>query len=234
MSHTPYTLAEWRPRAGAENDFIAAWEELAGTFSTLEAPPLWGTLLRSESDPGLFYSFGPWRAAEDIAAMRANPAAQSALAAVRALCEIAAPGGYREVAHVKVPQTIDAVYPYLHVRGGPAAIEFYRRVFGATEVARITSDDGRVAHAELHLGAALIMLADEHPEFGIASPQSFGGSGTTLHMHVRDVDAMTERARQAGATILREPADQPHGERQSRLRDPFGHEWLLGQESAAR
>jgi PhnB protein len=166
--------------------------------------------------------------------MRANPLAQSALAAVRGLCDVATPGGYREVRHVSVPQAIDAVYPYLHVRGAAAAIEFYIRVFGAREAARITSDDGRIAHAELRFGDALVMLADEHPEFGIASPQSVGGSGVTLHLHVRDLDALTQRAREAGATILREPADQPHGERQSRLRDPFGHEWLLGQEIVAR
>jgi PhnB protein len=125
------------------------------------------------------------------------------------------------------------VYPYLCVHDAAAALEFYARVFGATEVMRLTDQRGRVAHAELRLGPALLMLVDEHPEYGIRGPLSFGGTGTTIHLHVDDVDALTARARAAGATVLREPTDYGHAERQSRLRDPFGHEWLLGQEIEA-
>jgi uncharacterized glyoxalase superfamily protein PhnB len=125
------------------------------------------------------------------------------------------------------------VYPYLCVRDAAAAIEFYTAVFGAEELLRLTSPDGRIAHAELKLGPVVVMLVDEHPEYGIRSPLAFGGTGTTLHLHVNDVDALTARARDAGAVVLREPADHRHGERQSRLRDPFGHEWLLGHELEA-
>jgi PhnB protein len=119
------------------------------------------------------------------------------------------------------------VYPYLIVRDGARAIEFYREVFGAVELARIADGD-RVGHAELRLGPAVLMLADEYPELGIVGPQTVGGTGTRIHLHVDDVDTLTARAAVAGATILRGPADEGHGERQSRLRDPFGHEWLLG------
>ena len=122
------------------------------------------------------------------------------------------------------------VYPYLCVRDAAAALEFYTRVFGAEELLRLTDQSGRVAHAELKMGPAVVMLVDEHPEYGIHSPQAFGGTGTTIHLHVDNVDTLTARAREAGATVLREPADYGHGERQSRLRDPFGHEWLLGHE----
>src|SRR5690606_39864678 len=73
-----------------------------------------------------------------------------------------------------------------------------------------------------------LMLADEHPEHGILSPLAHGGTGMRMHLHVDDVDALARRAWDAGATILMAPADQAHGERQCRLRDPFGHEWLLG------
>jgi len=132
-------------------------------------------------------------------------------------------------AATSVPSIRD-VYPYLCVRSAAAALEFYTRVFGAEEVLRLTDSSGRIAHAELKFGPALLMLVDEHPEYGIRSPLAFGGTGTTIHLHVDDVDALTARARDAGATVLREPADQGHGERQSRVRDPFGHEWLLGQE----
>jgi PhnB protein len=124
--------------------------------------------------------------------------------------------------------SVHEVYPYLCVRGAAAAIDFYTRVFGARETQRLTEPGGRVAHAELTLGPTTLMVADEHPEYGIRSPLAFGGTGLTLHLHVDDVDAIAERAAAAGATVLREPADQEHGERQCRLRDPFGHEWLLG------
>jgi uncharacterized glyoxalase superfamily protein PhnB len=124
--------------------------------------------------------------------------------------------------------SVREVYPYLCVRGAAAAIEFYSRVFGAQEIARLAEPDGRIAHAELKLGSTTMMLADEHPEAGIQSPLAFGGTGTTLHLHVENVDTLAYRATEAGATLLRAPADQDHGERQCRLRDPFGHEWLLG------
>lgn len=125
---------------------------------------------------------------------------------------------------------IHEVFPYLIVRGGAAAIEFYVRVFGAEETFKLAEPSGRVAHAELRFGPATLMVADEYPEAGILSPQAFGGSGLRIHLHVDDVDALAERAVAAGATMVMAPADQAHGERQCRLRDPFGHEWLLGHE----
>lgn len=125
---------------------------------------------------------------------------------------------------------ITEVFPYLCVRGGTAAIEFYSKVFGAQETLRIPGPDGRVAHAQLKFGPTTIMLADEHPDHGILSPLAYGGIGTRIHLHVANVDALAKGAVEAGATILMPPTDQPHGERQCRLRDPFGHEWLLGHE----
>ncbi|HEX6104959.1 MAG TPA: VOC family protein [Gemmatimonadales bacterium] len=127
--------------------------------------------------------------------------------------------------------TIREVYPYLIARGAAAAIDFYRTVFGAEEIVRMPDPDGiRIGHAELRLGPVIIMLADEYPELGILSPLAFGGTGSTIHLHVDDVDALAERAVAAGATMVRPPTDSSHGERQCRIRDPFGHEWLLGHE----
>lgn len=122
---------------------------------------------------------------------------------------------------------INEVYPYLHVGDGAAAIEFYGRVFGAQELMRLAYPDGRIARAELKLGPVTLMLADEHPP-GILSPLAFGGTGSSIHLHVDDVDTLARRATAAGATMVMEPTDQSHGERQCRIRDPFGHEWLLG------
>jgi PhnB protein len=128
-----------------------------------------------------------------------------------------------------IPEGYPPVTPYLIVDGAAAAIDFYVRVFGARERFRWADpESGRIGHAELELGPVVLMLSDEHPELGILSPLAYGGTGTTLHLHVGDVDALTHRAAAAGATVLRPPADQGHGERQSRIRDPFGHEWLLG------
>lgn len=123
---------------------------------------------------------------------------------------------------------IHEVFIYLCVRGGDAAIRFYTRVFGARETMRLQGPDGRVGHAELRLGPVTLMLADEHPEVGVLSPLAFGGTGSRVHLHVDDVDFLARRAVEAGAAVVYGPADQPHGERQCRLRDPFGHEWLLG------
>lgn len=123
---------------------------------------------------------------------------------------------------------INEVFPYLHVRGGAAAIDFYTRVFGAKVLLRLAYSDGRIAHAELKLGPITVMLADEHPDYGVLSPLAFGGTGSSIHLHVDDVDKLARRAVEAGATMVREPSDEDHGERQCRIRDPFGHEWLLG------
>lgn len=125
---------------------------------------------------------------------------------------------------------IHEVFVYLHVRNAAAALRFYTDVFDARETLRIDMPDGRIGHAEIRIGPMLIMLADEFPERGVQSPLAFGGTGITLHLHVDDVDALARRAWDEGAMILREPTDEEHGERQCRLRDPFGHEWLLGQQ----
>lgn len=120
------------------------------------------------------------------------------------------------------------LFVYLIVRDAPAAIRFYAEVFGAREGLLLAEPDGRVAHAELRMGPALVMLADERPEDGLLSPLAHGGTGVTVHLHVDDVDAMAARAVARGAVLVRPPRDEPHGERQCRLRDPFGHAWLLG------
>jgi uncharacterized glyoxalase superfamily protein PhnB len=124
--------------------------------------------------------------------------------------------------------TIHEVFIYLCVHDGAGAIDFYTRVFGARETFRMAEPGGRVAHAELQLGPVMLMLADEHPEVGFRSPLSYGGTGTIIHLHVDDVDVLAEQAVAAGATLLNGPRDEAHGERQCRVRDPFGHEWLLG------
>jgi uncharacterized glyoxalase superfamily protein PhnB len=126
--------------------------------------------------------------------------------------------------------SIHEVFPYLRLRNAPTAIEFYKAAFGATEKFRLTEPSGRIGHAELVFGTATVMISDEYPEYGIVGPQSIGGTGSSIHLHVDDADAMIDRAVRAGATLVRAPKDQFYGERSGTVRDPFGHEWLVGHE----
>ena len=102
MSEQAYTLAMYRVKAGMEDDFVSAWNELADTFSSLPEPPLWGTLIRHREDRTLFYSFGPWRSPEHVRAMRESPAAGETFGRLRALCVEMTPGDYEVVTHVDV------------------------------------------------------------------------------------------------------------------------------------
>lgn len=105
MENGVYTHASWRIRSGRQEDFVAAWEELGQIFSELPDPPIGpGTLIRSVSDPLQFYSFGAWRSADAVVAMRRNPRAQRAIDAARSLCTAATPGVYEVVSRVASPQ----------------------------------------------------------------------------------------------------------------------------------
>jgi uncharacterized glyoxalase superfamily protein PhnB len=121
------------------------------------------------------------------------------------------------------------MFPYLIVRDAPAAIEFYKCIFAAEETMRLAEPSGRIGHAQLKMGDAQIMLSDEYPERGVLSPLAYGGAGSFLHLHVENVDEMTQRAAEAGAKILAEPTTQFYGERSYKIQDPFGHVWMLGQ-----
>ncbi|CAN5442711.1 VOC family protein [soil metagenome] len=119
--------------------------------------------------------------------------------------------------------------PYLAVAGAAAALDWYRDVLGAIETTRFVGDDGRVGHAEITIGGARLMLADEYPEIDVVGPLARGGTSVTLHLEVADVDYTYERAAGAGATALRAPSDQGHGNRNAQITDPFGHRWMLSQ-----
>ncbi len=129
-----------------------------------------------------------------------------------------------------VPAPAFAMYsatPYLAVRDAEAAIAFYGRAFGAEESSeRYTGEDGRIGHAELSVGPVTFYLADEHPEFGVVGPQTLSGRSSSIVLGVADVDASFRRAVQAGATVDREPEDEPYG-RIAWIIDPFGHRWAM-------
>jgi len=126
-----------------------------------------------------------------------------------------------------IPEGYHSVTPYLVIKGAADAIEFYKRAFGATELMRMPSPDGRIGHAEITIGDSHIMLADEFPEMGHRSPQSIGGTGVSLMVYLENVDEVFKRALAAGAEQLQPIKDQFYGDRSGTLRDPFGHEWTL-------
>jgi PhnB protein len=123
---------------------------------------------------------------------------------------------------------IQEAYPYLLVHNTAEAIAFYRAAFDAEELFRLTEPSGRIGHAEIKLGPATLMLADEYSEQGIRGPRSLGGTSVVMHLHVTDVNSAFERALRAGATVVKPLQDQFYRERSGTVRDPFGHEWLLG------
>ena len=126
-----------------------------------------------------------------------------------------------------IPDGFHGAIPYLCCRNASSALEFYKKAFGATETMRMADPSGRIGHAEIKIGDALIMLADEHPEIDVRSPQALGGSPVGIHIYVEDVDATASRAVAAGATLQRPPTDQFYGDRSATLEDPFGHRWFF-------
>lgn len=120
-----------------------------------------------------------------------------------------------------------ALTPYLIVKDAAAALAFYERAFGARELFRLTGPDGRVGHAELQIADSILMLADEHPDFGAFSPASVGGSPVSLHLYVGDVDTVMARAESLGGTVLRRAKDEFYGDRAGMIADPAGHRWHL-------
>ena len=132
------------------------------------------------------------------------------------------------MAQVKpIPDGYPTVTPYLCVDGAAAAIAFYGEVFGATERMRMAAPDGKIGHAELQIGDAVLMLSDEYPDMGLRGPQALGGTPVTVSVYVEDVDAVFARAVQAGAKALRPVEDQFYGDRSGQFVDPFGHRWSV-------
>ena len=124
-----------------------------------------------------------------------------------------------------IPEGYEGATPYLIIKGAARALEFYKNAFGASEVIRMPGPGGTVGHAEIKIGQAIIMLADEFPDMNCKGPQSFGGSPVSIMVYVKDVDTFVDRAVSAGAKVRRPVATQFYGDRSGSLEDPFGHQW---------
>jgi PhnB protein len=126
-----------------------------------------------------------------------------------------------------IPEGYTSITPYLTVDDGKGAIEFYKRAFGATERGMMAAPDGRIAHAELQIGDAVLMLSDKFPQFACDAPKELGGTTVAIFLFVEDVDAVVRAAADAGAEITMEPEDQFWGDRLGQVVDPFGHVWQI-------
>ena len=126
-----------------------------------------------------------------------------------------------------IPDGYHTVTPYLAVEDAAAAIDYYKKVFGAKERVRMDTPEGKIGHAELEIGDSLVMLADAVPQFSTRAPTEVGATTASIFLYVEDVDTVVKGAVDAGATVLMEVADQFWGDRFGTVQDPFGHQWSV-------
>ncbi len=126
-----------------------------------------------------------------------------------------------------IPENYHSVTPYLIVNDAARAIDFYKQVFGASELFRFPRPDGRIAHAEIRIGDSIVMLADENPQAGAQSPQTLGGTSMGLMIYLPDVDQVFQRALTAGAKEEQPVENKIYGDRSGAVVDPFGHVWTM-------
>lgn len=125
-----------------------------------------------------------------------------------------------------IPEGFTALTPMLAVRNANDAIDWYKKVFQATESNRLTDPNGTIAHAELKIGDSIFMLAEEHPDYN-KSPNTLKGTSVILNLYLPDVDSVEKLAIESGATSIFPVADQFYGARAGRIQDPFGHMWII-------
>ena len=126
-----------------------------------------------------------------------------------------------------IPAGYAGVTPYLIVRDATRALDFYKKAFGAVELMRFPTPEGKIGHAEIKIGQGVVMLADETPAMGHKGPQTLGGTPVSLLFYVADVDAQFAKALAAGGTVVNPLKDQFYGDRSATVTDPFGHIWTI-------
>lgn len=124
-----------------------------------------------------------------------------------------------------IPAGYNVVTPYLAIQGAAAAIEFYKKVFGAKELMRMPGPQGKLGHVEIKVGDSKVMLADESPAMNFLGPQAHNGTPVHIHLYVKNVDATVAKAVELGAKMVREVQDMFYGDRTGSIEDPFGHFW---------
>ncbi|MDO9005320.1 MAG: VOC family protein [Aquabacterium sp.] len=126
-----------------------------------------------------------------------------------------------------IPDGMHSLTPHLVCAGAAEAIEFYKKAFNATEMARLPGPDGKLMHAAVRIGDSVLMLVDEFPQWGTLGPLALKGSPVVLHLYVEDVDAQVKQAVAAGAKLTMPVTDMFWGDRYGQVEDPFGHKWSV-------
>jgi PhnB protein len=126
-----------------------------------------------------------------------------------------------------IPEGYSTISPYLAVDDAAEAIAYYKKAFGAEETVRMDAPDGRIGHAELKIGDSHVMLSDPFPDASTTPPKELAGTSASIFMYVDDVDAVVQKAVDAGATVTMEVDDQFWGDRFGSITDPFGHSWSI-------
>jgi len=126
-----------------------------------------------------------------------------------------------------IPEGYSTISPYLAVDDAAEAIAYYKKAFGAEETVRMDAPDGKIGHAELKIGDSHVMLSDPFPQASTTPPKELGGTSASIFMYVEDVDAVVQKAVDAGATVTMEVEDQFWGDRFGSITDPFGHIWSI-------
>lgn len=126
-----------------------------------------------------------------------------------------------------IPTGMSVITPHLVCAGASDAIEFYKKAFNAQEVSRVAGPDGKLMNADIVIEGSHIMLVDEMPDWGMLGPIALKGSPVTIHVYVKDVDAVYAQAVAAGAEAVMPVDDAFWGDRYGVLKDPFGHSWSL-------
>jgi uncharacterized glyoxalase superfamily protein PhnB len=126
-----------------------------------------------------------------------------------------------------IPDGMHSVTPHLVCANAGAAIEFYKKAFGAVELSRMPGKDGKIMHAAIKIGDSVIMMADEFPDWGSFGPKALKGTPVVIHLYVPDADAAARRAIDAGAVSKMPVSEMFWGDRYGQVEDPFGHRWSI-------
>jgi uncharacterized glyoxalase superfamily protein PhnB len=126
-----------------------------------------------------------------------------------------------------IPAGYHTLTPYMIVDGAAAALDFYKRAFGAKADVRMDGPGGKIMHCEFEIGDSKFMMADEFPERGARGPKHYNGSPVSLHLYVPDVDSRFKKAVDAGASVKQPVTDQFYGDRSGTVIDPFGYTWHI-------
>ncbi len=128
---------------------------------------------------------------------------------------------------ITLPEGTQFVSPHLVCAGAMDAMEFYKKAFDAIELVRLPGPDGKLMHGCISVNGSSVMLAEENREQGTASPKTLNGTPVTIHMLVKDADAVFDQAVRAGATGVMPMSDAFWGARYGVVEDPFGHRWAI-------